>query len=41
MRTATMIEASTNAGSVRINPVGLSRVAPPPQRYGDCKAERA
>jgi hypothetical protein len=28
----------TRAGSVRINPVGLNRVAAPPQRYGDCKA---
>ena len=33
-----MIGESTSAGSVRINPVGLNRVATPPQRYGDCKA---
>jgi hypothetical protein len=30
IRTATMIDVSTSASSVRINPVGLSRVAAPP-----------
>jgi hypothetical protein len=31
-----MINVTLNAGSVRINPVGRSRVAAPPQSYGDC-----
>ena len=30
-----------SANAVRINPVGRSRVAASPRRYGDCKAKRA
>jgi hypothetical protein len=41
IRTATLIGMRTRAGSVRINPVGLNRVAAPLQRYGDCKTARA
>ena len=41
IRTATTIGRARGAGSVRINPVGLSRVAAPPRAYGDCKAARA
>ena len=41
IRTATMIDVRPCADSVRINPVGLSRVAALPQDYGDCKAARA
>ena len=41
IRTATVIDPSTDTGSVRINPVGLSRVVTLPRVYGDCKAVRA
>jgi hypothetical protein len=41
IRTVTMIGVGTGADSVRINPVGLNRVARPARRYGDCKAARA